>query len=456
MDGLLQKRGVRLSLLLAIVSLAIAGIYVLSDIFAPLLFSFLVAYMLDPVADALERRRFTRLAAVITIFLSLTLALTLFVGIAGYYLTRGVVDLYDAIRGDGVITEQQLADDPSLAMDDGVREFPENHPLPEEGARYYVDDDGDGQYTQGYLRWAIAKLDEVLEEEGDPDDPDSAISSGDKALDEARNWLVAARDRMTQDQKDEFTSRISENASWILGGPVRRIFGEEPPDDADTEDDSGLVGSLVTWVSWLLLCPLYIFYLLLEIDPIVARARKYLPGKHREMIVRIMGRIDRTMSAFFRGRLTICLLKGVGTAIGLAILGVPFAIPIGIAAGFLALIPYVGIWFAIVPSLLLVWLEYQSFGRLVGAGAVFAGMEVLEGFVMIPAFLGKEVGLHPLVVIVTMLIFAELLGFLGILLSVPLAAIAKILAEEFLLPLIESFAAEEPDPPPDGPSGAPS
>ena len=72
-----------------------------------------------------------------------------------------------------------------------------------------------------------------------------------------------------------------------------------------------------------------------------------------------------------------------------------------------------------------------------------------EGIVLVPQILGKEIGLHPLTVIVTLLIFAKLLGFLGLLLSVPLAAISKILGKEFILPLILEFAEEKPDPPPE-------
>ncbi len=111
------------------------------------------------------------------------------------------------------------------------------------------------------------------------------------------------------------------------------------------------------------------------------------------------------------------------------------------------MIPYVGIWVAIIPALILSLVDDGSLWRLLGVGGVFAGMEVIEGFVLVPMFLGKEVGLHPLTIIVTFLIFGRIFGFLGVLLSVPLAAIGKILSEEFLMPLVRSFAAEKPDPP---------
>lgn len=124
--------------------------------------------------------------------------------------------------------------------------------------------------------------------------------------------------------------------------------------------------------------------------------------------------------------------------------GVPFWFPIGMAAGFLSLIPYIGIWLAVVPALGLSWVDHGSLPRLGGIAAVFLIMETVEGLVLLPAFLGKEVGLHPLTIIVTLLVFGRLFGFVGVLLSVPLAAITKILFHEFIMPLIAEFAAEKP------------
>ena len=124
--------------------------------------------------------------------------------------------------------------------------------------------------------------------------------------------------------------------------------------------------------------------------------------------------------------------------------GVPFGFAIGLASGFLSLIPYVGVWFAVLPALGLSWLEHQSGTNLALVGGIFAGIEVLEGLVLTPTLLGKEVGLHPLTVIVTLMIFGKILGLLGVLLSIPLAAITKILAREFVLPLVEDFAQEKP------------
>lgn len=442
MESILQKRGVRLTLLLLLVGGAIYGAYRLSAIFAPLLFSFIIAYVLDPVADALERRRFSRLAAVISIFTVGVISLLLVLGLGGYFLYDGVIRFVDRAGGEPVYTRQEAAAVPGL----------EEKLLPVPGEDLLYSDENDDQvYQRSYLLTAMEYVDEIGERFGEEDYGLAAS---------VRTWLDQKREELDSPEKraeirGKVQLRVQQTLDWLAGAPVRAIFGPEPETTAvpvPEEEGASLFASIFSWVSWLLLCPLYIFYLLLEIDPLVAKIRGYLPGRYRGTVVRIAGKIDRTMASFFRGRLLICVFKGLGTSVGLLIVGVPFALPLGIAAGFLALVPYVGIWFAIIPTVLLTWLDAQSIGPLLGVGCVFAAMEVLEGFWMVPTFLGKEVGLHPLTVIVTMLVFAELLGFIGILLSVPLAAIAKILLEEFVMPLVREFAAEpeSPRPPPPG------
>ena len=436
MDSILQKRGVRLTLLLLLAGGAIYGAYRLSAIFAPLLASFIVAYVLDPVADLLERRRFSRLAAVISIFAVGTLSILLVLGLGGYFLYDGIIEFVDRAGGEPVYSAEEVIADPELEA--------RLLPVPGEPLRF-DDENGDNEFQRSYLLTAMRYVERVGERFGEEDYGLAAS---------VRTWLDQKREELDSPEKRaeiraRVQLRVQQALDWLAGAPVRAFFGPEPaattapPPD---EEGSGLLAALFSWASWMLLCPLYIFYLLLEIDPLVAKIRGYLPGRYRTTVVRIVGKIDRTMASFFRGRLLICVFKGLGTSVGLLIVGVPFALPLGIAAGFLALVPYVGIWFAIIPTVLLTWFDAQAIGPLVAVAGVFAVMEVLEGFWMVPTFLGKEVGLHPLTVIVTMLVFAELLGLIGILLSVPLAAIAKILLEEFVMPLVREFAAEEEPP----------
>ncbi|MGA1780337.1 MAG: AI-2E family transporter [Planctomycetota bacterium] len=501
MESLLQKRGVRLTLLVLVFLGALYGAYQLSAIFAPLLFSFIVAYVLDPVADALERRKFTRLAAVVTIFTIGTVVSVLFLVVGGFFISQAVTRFAADLTSEPGYTEGEFGvravPDPRVlarlpapvgggdrfldwngngSPDDGeplysadalaariaegkVRlvQRPVRSLEPESPFAIFDDENGNGVRDEGYLeqaRNALVHLGDDLEGEISRGEPTRLVYSA------VGEWLNEKQGPLSEGDPERTKARIQAYLDSLLppflrtrsaedpapvpeapaGAPATLSAEEEPPPEAST-----LLGTLFTWGSWLLLCPLYIFYLLLEIDPLVERIRRYLPGRQRPRIERLLGSIDRTMAAFFRGRLTICVLKGLGTSLGLLALGVPFAFPLGLAAGFLALVPYIGIWFAIVPAALLSWLDTNSLGALLAVGGVFVVMETIEGFLLIPKLLGKEVGLHPLTVIVTMLIFSEILGFVGILLSVPLAAIAKILIAEFVMPLVEEFAAETPD-----------
>ena len=469
MEGFLQKRGTRLTLLILVGAAALYGIYSLSAIFAPLFFSFIVAYVLDPVADALERRKFTRLAAVITIFGVGIAVLALFLTVSGYYIADGVTQLGQDVRGDQVYRQEELLPLPgeegqfySDENGSGAYEFLRDRrvsPIPDQPGLYYYDANSNDEYDESYLLRAQHFLDDLASRPDSDGEDGKKVSALQPYFQGFQQWLETFEAELQKRDSDEIAATTQEQIAIIWAGIEARVKGRivgggESADSATNTTSSesrkeksgpGLFGKMFVWASWLLLCPLYIFYLLLEIDPLIEKARRLIPGKQRPRAERIFGKVDRTIAAFFRGRLTICVVKGLGTSVGLMIFGVPFALPLGLAAGFLALVPYVGIWFAIVPTLTLAWLDAGTFGALLAVGGVFVVMEILEGFILIPKLLGKEVGLHPLTVIVTMLIFAELLGFIGILLSVPLAAIAKILLEEFVMPLVEEFAAETPD-----------
>ncbi|MFQ5654559.1 MAG: AI-2E family transporter [Planctomycetota bacterium] len=424
MESFLRKRSVRVGLLLLLVIASFVAVYLLRDIFAPLILAFIVAYVLDPVADALERRGLSRLQAVVVIFSSAALLGGALLAGGGYFLARGAHSAYLATVGDDFDATSRT---PGAVRDAATGDW-------------YIDRNGDGVPTRGYLQSVGEWFQRVAPE----------VSLG------VNRWVERKREEWRSGSKKDLEHQIEEllDRLWARAVPFTGGgAGEEPPvsaaEGAAAKAAAGL--GLFQWLSWMLLCPLYLFFFLLEIDPVIAAVDRRLPGRQRPRIERIFRRVDAILAAFFRGRLMICLVKGGLTAVGLLFLGVPFWLPLGIAAGFLSLIPYIGIWFSIVPALLLSWLDDESWVRLAGVGAVFAGLEGLEGFVLTPRFLGREVGLHPLTVIVTLFIFGRFLGFLGVLLSVPLAAIAKILGEEFLLPLVDEFAAEEPDAPPEAP-----
>jgi len=148
----------------------------------------------------------------------------------------------------------------------------------------------------------------------------------------------------------------------------------------------------------------------------------------------VVSQIDQVAANFFRGRLIICLFIGVSTAVGFAVIGLPFAWLLGIAAGILNLVPYFGPISILVPSLLVAYLHFHDFRHPIYTFTTFTAFQLIDGFILTPVVQGKMIGLHPITTLVVLLIGGELAGVFGLILAVPAAAAIKILAREFLLP----------------------
>lgn len=212
---------------------------------------------------------------------------------------------------------------------------------------------------------------------------------------------------------------------------------------------TGLFGSAVALLTFLLLLPLYTYYLLFELERIHGFVRRYLPARSRGRIERIASRVGEMLAKFLRGRLVVCLVKGAFLAVGLAVLGVDYAFVLGMSAGVLSLLPFFGPLLATVAAFLLANLEHSLLGSLWRVGAVFALGEFFEGYVLVPKVLGDSLGLHPLVVIVAIFAGGALLGVFGLLVALPLTATLVILAEELLLPVLAEWADAPPAEPGD-------
>ncbi len=173
-------------------------------------------------------------------------------------------------------------------------------------------------------------------------------------------------------------------------------------------------------------------YLLRDFDTIVEKASSLIPSKIHSRTTDIFRRIDINLRTFLRGQMTVCLILSSIYSVGLLIFGVPFAIPIGFIGGFGNIIPYIGMLLGLVPACIMALVEHQDLFHLLAAIGVFAVGQLLEGTVITPKIVGDKLGLNPVVVILAILIFGKLMGFLGIILAVPIAAVGKVLVEEGL------------------------
>ena len=156
----------------------------------------------------------------------------------------------------------------------------------------------------------------------------------------------------------------------------------------------------------------------------------FVSKKNKKEFKEIIEKIDRIISGFVRGRLIVCTIVGLLIGIGLYFLNLKFALIIGIISGALNFIPYLGPFVGVI--LALIFALGQPWWMLLMIVILFVFANQIEAIYLNPTILGKELGLHPLTVIFSMLVCGQLLGILGVLIAVPVVAILKVLVFKYL------------------------
>ena len=210
-------------------------------------------------------------------------------------------------------------------------------------------------------------------------------------------------------------------------------------------------GALMAALLSLFLIPILTFYLLRDWDLIVARLGSLVPASRRETVFRLFRETDEVLGAFLRGQLLVMAgLAFIYTA-GLTLLGLQFALAIGVVSGLVSFVPYLGFIFGIALAGLTAVNEPNALLMLLGVVAVFSLGQFIEGSVLTPKLVGDRIGLHPVVVIFAVMAFGQLFGFFGILLALPAAAVLSVLARfAYRSYLAEGHRAEDGGPGPDG------
>ncbi len=205
---------------------------------------------------------------------------------------------------------------------------------------------------------------------------------------------------------------------------------------------TGTVGALVS----LLLIPVLAYYMLVEFDRIRLAVLDLVPRDYQEMVATEAARVDVLISGFIRGQLTVCLLLGILYAVGFTVIGIDLAIVIGVASGLLAIIPYVGGAVALTAAAGMALLQYGVDIHLALVVGWYFLVQGLEGFVLTPKIVGGSLGMHPVTVIVALLIGGDLLGFLGLLIAVPLAAVVQVFLQDLVTAYRSSSVYSAPEP----------
>jgi predicted PurR-regulated permease PerM len=316
------------------------GLWLFQDILLPFLAGFVLAYLLDPVADALERLGLPRMAATLLI-----LCLTVLVLVVSLVLVA-----------------------PILA--DQIGKFAANLPPT--------------------LTTLVHRFNEA-----------------------APQWFKDLLARSGTNLPASMTEIAGRAAGWI-GTLLASILS------------GGL--ALLNLLSLLVVTPVVAFYLLIDWDRLVARVDQWLPRQHAETIRAIARDIDAAMAGFIRGQGAVCVILGVFYALGLTLAGLNFGLLIGLGAGLLSFIPFVGSLagglVSIGMALVQFWPHWPS---VLMVGAIFLAGQFIEGNFLSPKLVGDRVGLHPVWLMFALFAFGYLFGFVGLLLAVPLAAATGVL-----------------------------
>lgn len=185
--------------------------------------------------------------------------------------------------------------------------------------------------------------------------------------------------------------------------------------------------TIIGWITSLVLIPVVTFYLLRDWDVMVAKIDGLLPRANRPTILRLARESDAVLGAFVRGQLLVMIALGVFYSVALWAIGLDVGPLIGMIAGLVSFVPYLGFITGLFASLIAALVQYHDWQHLVMVLIVFGVGQVLEGYVLVPRLVGGKIGLHPAAVIFAVLAFGQLFGFLGVLLALPISSVLMVL-----------------------------
>ena len=203
----------------------------------------------------------------------------------------------------------------------------------------------------------------------------------------------------------QITARLESSGDDLIGVILSSAFG------------------IIDILIFMVITPVVAFYMLLDWDNMVAKIDSWLPRDHRADIRGLALEMDRVLAGFVRGQLSVCAILGGFYAVTLALVGLQFGLVVGLVAGLLSFIPYVG---ATIGGVLAIGLAlFQFWGEpqwIIAVAAIFVIGQTAEGNILTPKLVGGSVGLHPVWLMFSLSAFGALAGFTGLLLAVPMAA----------------------------------
>ncbi len=414
----------------ALMALIVVGvlIYLLSPVLVPLFFAFLVAYILDPIVDLFEARRVPRsisIAGLAAIGIALLLAIPLF-------FIPSLIQQADRLT----VAAQEDDSESGSALSIWFYEVVYHLPLEE-----ILDSIDPPELKEN------GETGEKTDSEKSEESQDQVVGSDNSQTDgtEEEETVEAERPELSDaarhgdDQLDRLTQLLAERVKHGAVGFLRSHGSQIA--SAGKSSGMGFVQFLTAvgrgalgmlfFIGNLALFSFVAAYLLKDYDEIIATAKGLVPLGCREKVLELSAKIDGQLRGFLRGQMMVCAALGVMYFIGLSLSGVPFAFLIAAFGGIASFVPYLGIALTIGPAVILCIVQQGGIdGNLLGVIMTFVIAQMVEGTLLTPKIVGNQVGLSPVWVILAILVFGNALGFLGVLLAVPIAASLKVLIAE--------------------------
>lgn len=327
----------------SVILIALFILYILRIVFIPIILSFFIAYLLNPLVELLERKKISRITATTSILLILL--------VASFFLLSSLLS----------IIQREI----SIA----------------------------GEKLPSYI-----------------------TSLANTVLPRLKN-IFMLKDMPTT--IEEFFAHLSNYARGLSPDVISMLAGWLSSAFRNTLSYAiGLLGFLII--------PFYVFYLLRDFRKIKTIVWRYIPPKQRYWFDVKWDDVDYILNAFLRGQLILSVIMIVLYSISLYIIGVELSFFIGVIAGVAFIIPFMGLVVGILLGGTMALLQFQDFLHPLYVVAAFVIMQIVEAYLITPKLIGRKVGLHPVVTVVSILVWGEVLGIFGILIAIPLTAILKV------------------------------
>lgn len=387
--------GLAIAAIVALVVLLVRGLgqvlNVLSPVIWPLAVAGVLACLLDPVVDFLERKKVPRTRAIATVF---ALALVIVIGLAASIVPQLVVEAQQLAQRSTELTQK---------LPEKAAQLAANPPkwLPKQGAELLKTLSGMAVVAETNAPGVIAV-------------PEASTNVAPLISPLGATTVAAPEENSIADYFARLLPRFGE---WL-----RQVMG--------------FVGSVFGVIAGLALVPIYAFYFLLEKQGINKQWRDYLPvqdSKFKDEAVFVINSISEYIVAFFRGQVLVAMCDGVLYTIGFLLIGLPYALLLGVLATCLTIIPFLGAITTCVSALVIAVVAFGDWQHPALVMLVFVVVQALEGTVIQPKIMGDRVGLHPATIIIALMVGTTLLGgILGGILAIPLAAVLRVVMARYV------------------------